>query len=80
MSISTMKKFYSSLVLVGIVSSVAWAQLPPQNQPPTLIQQNSNGTTPPPPPSSSNAAPIPGIAWAAAAAAAYGLRKSRQEK
>jgi hypothetical protein len=41
------------------------------------MQQNSNGTTPPPPPSSSNAAPIPGIAYLAAAAAAYGIRRKR---
>jgi hypothetical protein len=67
-------KLVASVALL-VMGTAVFAQLPPQNQPPTLIQQNSNGTTPPPPPSSSNAAPIPGIAYAAAAALAYGLKK-----
>lgn len=70
-----MKRIFLSLIPALLISIGTFAQLPPENQPPTLIQQNSNGTTPPPPPSSSNAAPIPGIAYAAAAALAYGLKK-----
>ena len=70
------------LFILLISSTIAFAQeqLPPNALPPTPMQQNSNSSTPPPPPSSSNAAPIPGIAIAAMAAAGYGLKKANDRR